>query len=95
MPLRPLVLLKDAFYNGGSREGCVVVSLDAFEHFADPQGVLRIMRGLIKDNGCAMIVFGPTWFHPLGGHFVFNVSLGASDIYRKSSHSMALRFYDG
>lgn len=46
----------------------VLVSLDAFEHFADPQGALQTMRGLIKDNGCAMIVFGPTWYHPLGGH---------------------------
>jgi SAM-dependent methyltransferase len=46
----------------------IVVSLDAFEHFADPQGILSTMRELIKDNGSAMIVFGPTWYHPLGGH---------------------------
>src|SRR4030095_999097 len=45
----------------------VVVSMDAFEHFDDPAEVLREMRKLINDNGCAMIVFGPTWYHPLGG----------------------------
>lgn len=46
----------------------VVVSMDAFEHFADPAGVLSEMRGLINEEGCALIVFGPTWYHPLGGH---------------------------
>jgi SAM-dependent methyltransferase len=46
----------------------VVLSLDAFEHFEDPQGVLRTMRRLIKNNGYALIEFGPTWYHPLGGH---------------------------
>ena len=46
----------------------VVISVDAFEHFADPRGVLRTMHSLVKVEGCAMIVFGPTWYHPLGGH---------------------------
>jgi SAM-dependent methyltransferase len=46
----------------------VVLSLDAFEHFADPASILSIMRGLIKDDGRAIIMFGPTWYHPIGGH---------------------------
>jgi SAM-dependent methyltransferase len=46
----------------------VIMSLDAFEHFEDPAEILRIMRGLLKDEGRVMAVFGPTWFHPLGGH---------------------------
>lgn len=46
----------------------VIVSLDAFEHFDDPAGVLTAMRGLLKDDGCVLAVFGPTWYHPLGGH---------------------------
>ncbi len=46
----------------------VVISMDAFEHFADPAGVLRAMRRLVREGGCARIVFGPTWYHPLGGH---------------------------
>ena len=46
----------------------LVVSLDAFEHFGDPAGVLRAMRGLIHEEGRALIEFGPTWYHPLGGH---------------------------
>ena len=46
----------------------VVVSLDAFEHFADPLAILGVMRGLLKDNGYVLACFGPTWYHPLGGH---------------------------
>jgi SAM-dependent methyltransferase len=46
----------------------VIVSLDAFEHFEDPAETLRIMRGLLKDDGRIIAAFGPTWYHPLGGH---------------------------
>ena len=48
--------------------GEVLVSLDAFEHFDDPRGVLRRWRELVKDGGAVRLVFGPTWYHPLGGH---------------------------
>lgn len=46
----------------------IVVSLDAFEHFADPAGVLHIMDTLLQPAGEVVISFGPTWYHPLGGH---------------------------
>jgi SAM-dependent methyltransferase len=46
----------------------VILSLDSFEHFDDPAGVLRVMRSLLKDDGSVLTVFGPTWYHPLGGH---------------------------
>jgi SAM-dependent methyltransferase len=46
----------------------VIVSLDAFEHFADPLAMLGVMRTLLKDSGYILTCFGPTWYHPLGGH---------------------------
>ena len=46
----------------------VVVSFDAFEHFSDPLSMLGVMRGLLKDDGYILCCFGPTWYHPLGGH---------------------------
>jgi SAM-dependent methyltransferase len=46
----------------------IVVSIDAFEHFADPAGILRIMKMLLQPTGEVLISFGPTWYHPLGGH---------------------------
>jgi len=46
----------------------VIMTMDAFEHFADPAQILRTMRGLLKDDGYIVACFGPTWYHPLGGH---------------------------
>ena len=46
----------------------VIVSLDSFEHFADPAQVLQVMNSLLKPNGEIIASFGPTWYHPLGGH---------------------------
>jgi hypothetical protein len=30
--------------------------------------VLNIMHGLLKPSGVVISSFGPTWYHPLGGH---------------------------
>jgi len=46
----------------------VIVSLDAFEHFGDPAAILDMMHNLLQPGGCVMASFGPTWYHPLGGH---------------------------
>jgi SAM-dependent methyltransferase len=46
----------------------LVVSLDAFEHFSDPEHILYLMRRLLQDDGQALIAFGPPWYHPRGGH---------------------------
>jgi SAM-dependent methyltransferase len=46
----------------------IIVSLDAFEHFADPAEILRMMDSLLGPSGEVLISFGPTWYHPLGGH---------------------------
>lgn len=45
-----------------------VISIDAFEHFDDPEYILSLIYDLIKPGGEALISFGPTWFHPYGGH---------------------------
>jgi SAM-dependent methyltransferase len=46
----------------------IVVSIDTFEHFADPAGILRTMNMLLQPTGEVLVSFGPTWYHPLGGH---------------------------
>ena len=46
----------------------LIVSVDAFEHFADPAGILRLMDEILQPAGEVRISFGPTWYHPLGGH---------------------------
>lgn len=46
----------------------VVVSVDAFEHFANPGEILNVMSSLLQPAGEVLVSFGPTWYHPLGGH---------------------------
>ncbi len=46
----------------------IVISIDAFEHFADPAAVLRQMASLLTPGGEVLTSFGPTWYHPRGGH---------------------------
>jgi cyclopropane fatty-acyl-phospholipid synthase-like methyltransferase len=46
----------------------LIFSIDAFEHFGDPAGVLQVMNGLLKPDGAVLVSFGPTWYHPFGGH---------------------------
>ena len=45
-----------------------IVSLDGFEHFERPGEVLDAMYELLKPGGFMVTSFGPTWYHPLGGH---------------------------
>jgi SAM-dependent methyltransferase len=50
------------------RAADAIISLDGFEHFGDPAAVLRTMRDILKPGGTVYSSFGPTWYHPLGGH---------------------------
>lgn len=45
-----------------------VISLDSFEHFANPAAVLAMMYDLLAPGGSLLASFGPPWLHPLGGH---------------------------
>ena len=44
------------------------ITLDAFEHFGDPEMMLLLMFEHLKPGGRLFGAFGPTWYHPLGGH---------------------------
>jgi SAM-dependent methyltransferase len=45
-----------------------VTAIDSFEHFDNPAQILLEMHRLVKQDGCVLVSFGPTWFHPRGGH---------------------------
>jgi SAM-dependent methyltransferase len=59
---------KCSFVTRTDERADIILSVDAFEHFEDPGAVLRVMRNLLKDDGCVWVSFGPTWYHPYGGH---------------------------
>lgn len=59
---------KCTFVEAVSEPVDVIVSVDAFEHFDDPSSILDLMSSLLKDDGFVLLSFGPTWYHPNGGH---------------------------
>lgn len=60
--------LRAAFAISTHERADIIVSIDSFEHFADPGEVLRRMNALLRPAGEVLVSFGPTWYHPLGGH---------------------------
>ena len=72
------------FVTSPSEPADVIVSIDAFEHFSDPAGILRTMRAMLKPTGCVLASFGPTWYHPLGGH-LFSVFPWAHLVFTESA----------
>lgn len=61
--------VQNCFFGSSTEElADIVVSLDAFEHFADPAAILGSMGALLQPAGEVLVSFGPTWYHPLGGH---------------------------
>jgi|SRR6185437_508097 len=46
----------------------IILSVDSFEHFGDPAAILAAMAQLLRPDGEIWVSFGPTWYHPLGGH---------------------------
>src|SRR6185295_8661532 len=77
------------FTSDTSEKVDVILSLDAFEHFVDLPGALVAMRRLLKDDGYILTCFGPTWYHPLGGHG-FSIFPWAHLVF---SESVLLRWY--
>jgi SAM-dependent methyltransferase len=59
-----------AFVTATGEPAEIVTSIDAFEHFHEPEAALLAMYGLLKPGGSLVVSFGPTWYHPLGGHMV-------------------------
>lgn len=56
------------FSNTADDKADVIISVDGFEHYSDPAGTLRKMASLLNPKGRVLAAFGPTWYHPLGGH---------------------------
>ena len=82
--LRAGLAAKCSFAISTEERADVVVSLDAFEHFADPAAILQIMNELLVPGGEVFISFGPTWYHPLGGH-LFSVFPWAHLLFREEA----------
>lgn len=80
----------------------IIISVDAFEHFDHPDDILNKMYDCLRPGGEAFISFGPTWYHPYGGH-TFSVFPWAHFIFSEKAlmkwrnqfyHDGATRFHE-
>jgi SAM-dependent methyltransferase len=72
------------FSASSPQQADVVVSLDSFEHFSDPDAILTQISGILAPGGRLFAAFGPTWYHPRGGH-LFSVFPWAHLIFSESA----------
>jgi adenylyl-sulfate kinase len=56
------------FARGTNEAADMVISVDTFEHVANPSFALRQMCDLLAPGGVLKLSFGPPWYHPYGGH---------------------------
>lgn len=49
----------------------VVLSSNSFEHFGDPEAILREMQRLVRVGGAVWITFAEPWLSPYGSHMSF------------------------
>jgi cyclopropane fatty-acyl-phospholipid synthase-like methyltransferase len=49
----------------------VIISKDSFEHYANPESFIEVMKGYLKPDGRIITRFGPLWKSPNGGHITF------------------------
>lgn len=68
LALREGVADRCKFTTNCEEKADVIVSVDSFEHFDNPANILQVMSSMLRPGGCVWSSFGPTWYHPRGGH---------------------------
>lgn len=63
----------DILYQQHPHKYQLVTSFCAFEHFADPLGMLNAMSDLVADEGYLFIHFQPIWYSTTGHHIYRNI----------------------
>jgi len=48
----------------------IIISLDSFDHYSNPEGELEKMYRLLKVGGLVAASWGPPWYHPYGSHLL-------------------------
>ncbi|MES9970091.1 MAG: class I SAM-dependent methyltransferase [Candidatus Thiodiazotropha sp.] len=57
-----------------------VISMNSFEHFADPEKELDNMLSILKPDGKILLSFGPLWYSPFGVHNMFFIRIPWANI---------------
>lgn len=57
----------------GAGTSDIAYSLNAFEHFHNPEKILEDVYYILKHNGKFFVTFGPPWLAPFGVHHFFMI----------------------
>ena len=55
----------------GGEQADLIISQNSFEHFLEPEAILRELQRSLACGGRILITFGPPWFAPTGAHMAF------------------------
>ena len=69
----------------------VIYSLDCFEHYPEPEAILRSARDLLAPGGTLLVSFGPPWKHAYGAHMSFFCQLPWVHLLFKEETILAVR----
>lgn len=53
----------------------IVISKNSFEHYANPEDFIKVMKQHMKKEGLLVIGFSPLWKAPYGGHITYVTKL--------------------
>jgi SAM-dependent methyltransferase len=53
----------------------LALSEDCFEHYEDPERIMKMLRNYLKPDGRVFIGFSPLWKSPSGGHINYMTKL--------------------
>ena len=71
----------------------IIISQNSFEHFQNPEAILKMMKTLLKENGKIYITFGPPWFAPYGSHMQFFTKMPWINLLFSEKTVMKVRSY--
>ena len=69
----------------------VVVSINAMEHYTDPDAALQAMLRLTRRGGRVLITFGPPWWAPYGSHMDLFCRLPWAQLWFSEAAIMSVR----
>jgi len=69
----------------------IILSQNSFEHYKNPDAVLKLWKRILKPKGKIYMTFGPPWYAPYGSHTHFFTKLPWVNLFFSESIVMKVR----
>jgi len=71
----------------------LIISQNSFEHYPDPDSILKLWWNVLKYKGKVYLTFGPPWYAPYGAHTYFFTKIPWTNIFFRETKVMKVRSY--